>query len=185
MAVRSSTRRARLPETANASVGRAKRETAPDLFVRAGPRYNRELLEPRLEPVGWEAAIEAGLTLPLWNRNHGGVAEAAAGQVRSTSEVRRVELALAARLADAFERYLTALSATDVYRTEILPRAELAHSLYLDRYREMAAAYPQVLIAQRTFAQSMLQYLEALERGWVAAVEIQGLLVPADDERRQ
>jgi len=44
----------------------------------------------------------------------------------------------------------------------------------------MAAAYPQVLIAQRTLFQLNARYLSSLERAWRAAFRIEGLL-PDDD----
>ena len=58
----------------------------------------------------------------------------------------------------------------------VLPRAERAYTLYLARYREMAAAYPQVLIAQRTLFEMAREYLEHLEMGWQSALRLQGLL---------
>ncbi|MEE9533690.1 MAG: hypothetical protein V3W06_04675, partial [Acidimicrobiia bacterium] len=51
------------------------------------------------------------------------------------------------------------------------------HDLFLARFRETAAAYPQVLIAQRTLLQATESYLDALEAGWRAVVQIQGLLL--------
>jgi cobalt-zinc-cadmium efflux system outer membrane protein len=168
-------------ERARSAADRARREPAPDLIIRGGPRYNRELLEtgPSGEPraVGWEAAIEAGVSIPLFNRNQGGVAAADAEVVRLERDLRRLELALEARLSGAFDEYLTALRASEIYRAEILPLAEEAYALYLARYREMAAAYPQVLIAQRTLFQVNAQYLDTLERAWRAATGIQNFLV--------
>ena len=41
----------------------------------------------------------------------------------------------------------------------------------------MGAAYPQVLIAQRTLFQTSERYLSALEEAHVAAVQIRGLLL--------
>jgi cobalt-zinc-cadmium efflux system outer membrane protein len=41
--------------------------------------------------------------------------------------------------------------------------AEEAYRLCLARYREMAAAYPQVLIAQRTLFEMTTEYFEGLE----------------------
>ncbi len=38
----------------------------------------------------------------------------------------------------------------------------------------MAAAYPQVLTAQRTLMQSQDQYLDALDRAWAAAITLEG-----------
>jgi cobalt-zinc-cadmium efflux system outer membrane protein len=48
--------------------------------------------------------------------------------------------------------------------------------LYLAKYRAMAAAYPQVLIAQRTLFQVTEEYVQAVERTWRASVVLQGFL---------
>jgi cobalt-zinc-cadmium efflux system outer membrane protein len=159
---------------ADAALGRARREAAPDLVLRAGPRYNRELLERDLKPVGWEGSFEVGVTVPLFNRNQGGIAEAGADLARSKAAVRQTELAAAARVAGAFEQYDTARRSVDIYRREILPRASEAYAMYRRSYEQMAAAYPQVLMAQRTLFQSQDQYLDALDRAWDAAVTLEG-----------
>jgi cobalt-zinc-cadmium efflux system outer membrane protein len=168
-------------ERARAVVVRARRETFPDLFLRGGMAYNRELLETgaggRREPVGWEGLAEAGVSIPLFNRNKGGIAAARADETRAEAERRRVELDLQSRTATVFERYLTALRASEVYRGEIIPSAEEAYRLYLARYREMGAAYPQVLIAQRTLFEMSEEYLRSLEDAWRAALQLQGFLV--------
>jgi cobalt-zinc-cadmium efflux system outer membrane protein len=91
--------------------------------------------------------------------------------------VQRVELALRSRLSGVFEAYLTALRMVEEYGEEILPRAEQAYRLYLEKFQQMGAAYPQVLIAQRTLFQTSDRYLSALEATRVAAVQIQGLLL--------
>src|SRR5262249_15133682 len=72
--------------------------------------------------------------------------------------------------------YLTALRDAEAYRSEILPRAEEAYRLYLTRYREMAAAYPQVLVAQRTFFEMSTEYLKSLNEAWRGALQLQGFL---------
>jgi outer membrane protein, heavy metal efflux system len=159
---------------ADAAVARAKREAAPDLVLRAGPRYNRELLERDLKPVGWEASFEVGVTVPLFNRNKGGIAEASADLARSMATVQQTQYAAATRVASAYEQYDTARRMVDIYRREILPRADQAYTMYRRSYEEMAAAYPQVLAAQRTLFQSQDQYLDALERAWDAAVTLEG-----------
>lgn len=168
-----------------ALVAQARRLTFPDLFLRVTPSYNRSLLErgtagePR--PIGWElGALEAGITVPLFNRNAGGVAAARAEQARAEAELGRLQLTTEASLAAVFETYLSALRAAEVYRTRILPRAEESYQLYLARYREMAAAYPQVLVAQRTLFQMTDQYFENLERAWRAVLRIRGFLLDED-----
>jgi cobalt-zinc-cadmium efflux system outer membrane protein len=164
-------------ERADAALTRTRREPVPDLVLRGGPRYNRELLELNGQPVGWEAAFDIGVTIPLFNRNQGAVAEGRAELGRVQKEVTRLELSLRARVADAFDDYLTNLRYAEVYRTEIVPRAEQSYRLYLARYRDMAAAYPQVLVAQRTLFQASDQYVTSAEMAWVASLQLQGLLV--------
>ena len=163
-------------ERTRAVTARARRETFPDLFLRGGGAYNRELGEDTRRPIGWEATLEAGVSVPLFNRNAGGIAAARADETRAQAEVTRLELALQSRAATQFAEYLTALRAAETYRADILPRAEEAYRLYLSRYREMAAAYPQVLVAQRTFFEMSNEYLESLNEAWRAALQLQGFL---------
>ena len=172
-------------ERTRAIVARERRQPFPDLFVRVTPAYNRERLERApgggLRPIGWElGALEAGVTVPLFNRNTGAIAAARAEQARAEAEVGRLELVTEARLAGVFEEYLTALRATEIYQTRVLPRATESYTLYLARYREMAAAYPQVLVAQRTLLQMTGQYFENLETTWRTALRIRGFLLDED-----
>ena len=154
----------------------ARRETFPDLFLRGGVANHRERSEADGRAIGWEGAIEAGVSIPLFNRNAGGVAAARADESRAQAELQRLEWMLQARLAAEFASYLTALNDAEAYRAEILPRAEEAYRLYLASYRQMAAAYPQVLIAQRNLFELSTRYLQSLEDGWQAALRIQGFL---------
>lgn len=154
----------------------ARRETFPDLFLRGGVSNHRERSDIDGRAIGWEGAIEAGVSIPLFNRNAGGVAAARAEELRAQAELQRLEWSLQARLAAEFASYLTALNDAEAYRAEILPRAEEAYRLYLTSYRQMAAAYPQVLIAQRNLFDLSTRYLQSLEEGWQAALRIQGFL---------
>lgn len=167
--------RAELART-QAVTAQAQRATFPDLFVRAGAAHNRERGEDSGRPIGWEGQLEAGISLPLFNRNRGGIAAARAEQTVAQSDLRRLELSLQSKAASEFATYLTAVRAAESYRTEILPRAEEAYTLYLARYREMAAAYPQVLVAQRTLFELSAEYLTSLNDAWRSALRLQGYL---------
>ena len=171
-------------ERNRALVAQARRTTFPDLFLRGGRNYNRELLETSSagapQAVGWESEVEAGVSIPLFNRNQGGVAAARAEQMRAEAELRRLELSIETRFASAFDEYLTALRSAEAYRDEMLPRAEEAYRLYLARYRDAAAAYPQVMIAQRRLFELSDEYLRGVEAAWRAALRIQGFLLDED-----
>jgi len=169
-------------ERARASLARAKAEPAPNLFLRGGMGYSAELLEtfppqPPGRKSGPEAFAEVGLRIPLFNRNQGAIAEASAELDFAEREARRVELMLRARTASAFRAYQNALSVVTEYREQIVPRARQAYELYLASFRQMAAAYPQALIAQRTFFQTQAEYVRALVDVWRNAILLEGLML--------
>lgn len=161
---------------------RARREPIPDILVSGGIRYNRELLEldpgsTVRRPVGPEGFFDIGIQIPIFNRNQGAVAAAKADAERARLEVDRTKLALSARLATMYREYQDAVATTERYRTRMIPRAEQAYNLYLNSFRGMAAAYPQVLIAQRNLYQLQEDYVTALVVAWRRATEIEGLLL--------
>ena len=162
---------------AEQALQRARVEWIPNLVVRGGLRNNRELLEVGRRPVGLEGFVDAGIRIPLFDRNQGNVESARAELERARLEVERVKLSLRARLAVVFRNYRDSVDLVDKYRNEMFPRVQQAYDLYLSSYRQMAAAYPQVLIAQRTLSQLQVDYVGALENLWRTAVEIRGLLL--------
>jgi cobalt-zinc-cadmium efflux system outer membrane protein len=164
-------------DRAEAAVKAARAERIPDMFVRGGAQYNRELLEATNEPVGWQGLAEVGVGIPIFDRNQGGIAAAEAELVGAQADVRRQELTVRSRFTTAFTAYRDAVRTSEAYRTEIIPKAEQAYRLYLEKYQTMNAAYPQVLIARRTWLQVNLDYIDALEEVYRAALPLQGLLV--------
>jgi cobalt-zinc-cadmium efflux system outer membrane protein len=157
-----------------AAVQRSLSERLGDITLRGGPSYNYDTSHGL---GGWAARLELAFPLPLFNRAQGSVAAARAEADIAQAEVRRVELALRARLAAQFQDYARARDLVERYRASVIPKAERAHQLYLARFREMGAAYPQVLIAQRTLAQVNAEYLEALDDVWHHAILLQGFLL--------
>src|SRR5262249_57555665 len=91
-------------------------------------------------------------------------------------EVQRVELALRARLAEAFNSYLNSLAVAARYNREILPRAQKAYEMYLSKFRQMGSAYPQALIAQRTLFQAPAEYVTPLVDLWQTVTQVRGTL---------
>jgi cobalt-zinc-cadmium efflux system outer membrane protein len=86
-------------------------------------------------------------------------------------------LSLRQRLAQTYAGYRTALATVEEYRDHTLPGAREAYALYLDAFRNPRAAWPQVLVAQRTYFQSSVDYVRALEQLRRAEVDILGLLL--------
>lgn len=162
---------------AEEALKRARAEKLPDVELRGGVDYNRELFGLMNTPVGWEGEAEVGVQIPLFNRNQGNVRAAEAELTHAREELERVQLALRSNFAAAFHDYAESAEVVSAYRDQILPDAEKAYQLYLGKYREMAAAYPQVLIAQRTWFQLREEYTTALVTEWESAVAIQGFLL--------
>jgi len=159
------------------AVSQAKAAVVPDLFARAGIHYNRERLELNNRPVGWQSSAEVGVQIPIFNRNQGNIAAARADAERASLAVERTRLNLRSRLAAAYREYQDSVAAVDRYKTVMIPRAQEAYDLYLRNFRSMAAAYPQVIIAQRNLFQLQEDYVTTLVSAWRRTVEIQGLLL--------
>jgi len=160
---------------------RAQREPLPDIQVRGGVRYNRELLEigplGGRRPVGREGFFDIGVEIPVFNRNQGNIAAARAEAERARLSVVRTRLSLRARLAEVHREYLDASAATARYKEKMIPLATQSVDLLTKNYQQMAAAYPQVLVARRNLLQLREEYVMALVQAWQRAVEVQGLLV--------
>lgn len=164
-------------ERAKAAIRRARAEPMPDVFFRTTIGYSNEFSEFFGGKTGWESRVEAGVRIPIFNRNQGNVAATSAELMAAEREVTRVELDLRSRFADAYNHYLTSLAITNRYQREVLPRSQRAYDLYLARFRQMAAAYPQVLISQRTLFQLQTEYVSSLVDLWRNIVQLRGLLL--------
>lgn len=164
-------------ERARAVFSRARAERIPDLFVRGGIAYNNERLDRDNRKIGTEGVIEVGVNVPIFNRNQGGIAAAEAELAIAERELDRLQLVLRSRLASAFREYRNAAQMVEKYRTQVLPRARQAYEMYLSSFRQMAAAYPQVLIAQRTLFQVEAEYARALISLRQSGVGLRGFLL--------
>jgi cobalt-zinc-cadmium efflux system outer membrane protein len=162
---------------AEASLARAKREPIPDLQLRGGLQQNRDLDATTNRPIGLQGFAEVGVQLPVFNRNQGNVQASRAEIERAQREVERVQLVLRERAAALVENYLTSRTMVEKYRSRMIPRAQKAYDLYVKSYGAMAAAYPQVLISQRTLFQLQTDYISALETLWRNAIALKGFLL--------
>lgn len=171
---------------AQAEIKSAKRESVPDFQVHAGVQQNFEAINQITRaPVGLQGFATAGINLPIFNRNQGNVAAAQADLERAEAEVTRIQLSLRQMTQPLLQAYLSSQVEAARYKDEMIPRATRAYQLYLTKYRQMGAAYPQVLVSQRTLFQIQVEYIHALENLWTTAIALQnytlssGLETPA------
>jgi cobalt-zinc-cadmium efflux system outer membrane protein len=161
---------------AEAALARAKREPIPDLQLRGGLQQNGELLSNG-RAVGLQGFADVGVRIPIFNRNQGNIATAKADAERAKREVERVKLVLRERGASVVQNYTFSQTAVDRYKNQMIPRAQKAYEMYTKKYQEMAAAYPQVLIAQRTLMQLEVSYISALESFATSSLSLQSYLL--------
>lgn len=146
--------------------------------IRGGMQQNGELLsEPNGGPVGLQGFADVGVRIPIFNRNQGNIATARADVERAKHEVERVKLALRERAASVVQNYNFSQTAVDRYKGQMIPTARSAYEMYAKKYQEMAAAYPQVLIAQRTLMQLEFSYITALETFATSSISLQSYLL--------
>lgn len=168
-------------QRARAVLIRAKAEPMPDLFVRGALGYSTEFLDTGEEGMpprtGMLANAQVGMTLPIFNRNPGGIASAQTELLIAQKEIDRLRMQLRIQLAAAVRDYNTALDAVSRYRNTIIPRADEAYQLWKSKFSQMAAAYPQVLIANRTRYQVRQQYIKSLVRLQQGSTQLEGYLL--------
>ena len=149
---------------------REKVEPIPDLQFNAGTGYN-------FESRNTVAEVGVRIELPLWDRNQGTIRQVQTDLAHSQAEVRRVELLLRQHLANAFDRYQTALESSEIYRELSIPQATEAYEVQLDMYKKRRIAWPEVVMLQRRPLEEREKYTRSLLQLRQTEVEIRGLLL--------
>jgi len=163
-------------ERAEAALSQAKKAVIPDLQVTGilAQNYSPLVENNPFRATGLQGGAQIGVQLPIFNRNQGNVAVARAEIESTKHELARLKLQIARDVATLFRDYESARVTVQQYKLEMLPRAEQAYKLYQMSYQKMAAAYPQVLISQRTWFQLQANYIQALENAWQTSLAIRG-----------
>lgn len=158
---------------AEAQVKSAKRESIPDVKITAGEWYSGERLDGTNKAAGWMGFAQAGVQLPLWNRNQGNVGVAKAELSRAQAAVVRTQMWTRERAEPIAQQYEQARFSAERYRTQMLPRARRAYELEVMKYQQMGQAYPKVLEAQAMLYELQLGYVKALHQEWSAAIALE------------
>ena len=164
-------------ERAEVTLSRTKREPIPDIELRGGVSHSGEFLEPTNHATGLIGFAEVGVQIPLFNRNQGNIEAARREIERAKAEEKRVDLVLRERAAAVLEMYRNSEIRVNQYRNQLLPRGEKAYELLLHTHGLMLTSYPQVLKAQRMLYDLQIDYISDLERLWVNALTINGMLL--------
>jgi outer membrane protein, heavy metal efflux system len=125
--------------------------------------------EPGLLPL-----VGVVLPLPLFDRNRGPIAEAAAERDRARAELRIAQLEARQRLVEAL-REREALRARVTRDRDLVARAQLVATRSLTAYREGASALPAVLEARRSAREVLGQYIDDLAALLTVNAELRAL----------
>lgn len=162
--------RARL-ERAAIVIRRARKEPIPNIDLSISVRKNNIA-------DGEEVAnVQLGIPIPIFDRNQGNISAAEADWVAASKEVRRIELDLQDRLAVAYRRFSNARQQVDRYGRRMVPRAKKSLDLVTEGYEKGQVKYLTALIAQQTYVQVNLSYLDSLRELRVSSSVIEGQLL--------
>jgi cobalt-zinc-cadmium efflux system outer membrane protein len=123
-----------------------------------------------------QVLVYVATPIPLWNRNQGGIASAAANVRESVESVGVVQNSLLQQAADALGRYNAAVEQAEEIRIQILPKAMQAADLARSGYQKGEFDFPRFLTAQRNLVDAQIGYVEALGSLWTAGVDLAQLL---------
>lgn len=130
-------------------------------------RLNRALRYPDLT-VGIESEYSSGLqgaddlstfgvgvgvTLPIWNRNRGGIALAQADLRQTQARVSQQERAIRAEIETALAQFRVSAERATAVRSQLLPRTRESLAIAEALYEEGATSLLQLLDAQRAFSE--------------------------------
>ena len=115
------------------------------------------------------------LPFPIFNRNLGNIAKAAAELNADQADSCRIRFVLRDSLADSFRRYKTSLRQTERLKDAILPDAKENLKLSTQLFAGGQSAFAPVLAAQQSYFRSEVAYVEALTELHKVITEIEGL----------
>ena len=157
-------------ERARIELVRARKEPIPNVDLMVSVRHQ--------DGTGDEIAnVQAGIPLPIFNRNQGAIRAAEASWMAASQEARRIELMLQDRLAITYRRYTNAFHQADRYRQRIIPKARQSLEIVTSGYDQGQVEYLTVLTAQQTYFEAELSFLNAVRELRVAEATIDGQLL--------
>jgi len=155
---------------AQAAVARECAKRVPNIDLETAVQYDNAT------KYTW-ATVQAGIPVPIFNRNQGNIIRSQAELAAAQREVQRVRLELQQKLAAVFEQYASSRYQAEKFNREILLHARESLELAAKGYREGEYNYLFLLTAQRTYFQTNLAYLDSVRELRSAAAAIEGYLL--------
>ena len=148
---------------------RAIVEPSPKFNVMGG--YQRQV-----EPAQDQGLFQVTMSVPLWDKNRGGIQAARANFMQAHADFAQTRLSLGEQATDALKRYRVAREQVQKYEQEILPRTQESLKLTQQLYENGDADFLDLLAIQRTLQEVNLNYIDSQEARAAAAADLGGLL---------
>jgi len=136
-----------------AGIARQKKEWWPD--IRLGARKSREFDSDSM-------AVTAGIEIPLWNHNEGGIARAEAEAQKVYAQIGIAYNDLRRDVEMAWQTLMAARDQINSYNDGLRDAAEEAVNLAYQQFTLGGAGYLDVLIARRQLLETQQGYIQAL-----------------------
>ncbi|TWU45486.1 Cobalt-zinc-cadmium resistance protein CzcC precursor [Novipirellula aureliae] len=121
--------------------------------------------------------FEAGIPIPIHNRNQGNIAAARAELTQVSLAATRIENSIRARIGAVSRDYDSSLAAVTKYADEILPNAAESMRLAETAYKAGETNFLQVLVARRTYFDTMIEYIASQSQLAQAAAMVDGCML--------
>jgi cobalt-zinc-cadmium efflux system outer membrane protein len=112
------------------------------------------------------------VTLPLWNRQQGNVAAAAAARQAAEARAEATRLTAAVEVSEARIRYEQAQRAVTMYQDSVRPLARRNLDTVRETYELGRATVFNVLAEQRRYLETERAYTDALSEAYSARVSL-------------
>ncbi len=175
--MRPDVRLARLTErVAEAGLELARAQSKPDVTAFSKYSTNRSVFDNT--PVGVlrdkDKVLSFGVSvsIPLFNRNQGGKAEAAAAIAQAQRRRQFIEQLVRAEVASAYARYEAAQSALNIFEQGVLARSTENIKSMRGAYELGAFRMTELLSEQRRLLDSQREYTEALTERYKAFADM-------------
>ncbi len=125
--------------------------------------------------------VSLALPIPLFDRNQGGIEEATVNLARARQEHQAAEIEIATLLGRALNELAAAYEEVRILQADVLPKAQQAFEAAQQGYREGKFDYLYVLDTQRTFFETKVQYIGAVEACHLSRADVERLMGQALD----
>lgn len=116
--------------------------------------------------------VVAGVTIPLFNRNQGGIATARANQESAAADLALATLALRSEVATAASRYHATTRALAVFRETVAGTLDENLELVQKSFASGKLRASEVLVFRREFVDSRRELIEAAADAWRARIAL-------------